>query len=388
MDNFDNKYVAPDVPSYGIKNTEELARATIDVSSRFSGLGGAGTSTFSIINGLSIYGGLPKIPSNTDNQGYTFFTRPQLNLSYNNCITSRRMAAYANQNPVGAANAIRCMLQPIGLMRQFKRDSFNGSAQAKSGSDTDIRSQIVDDRSPFINLLSNTLMTINGFPDLAPDTYTSNEGIAKEVVSWVDDRPYQHGPFDITADFANMDGDMLTHFFHCWVEYETRVAEGSMVPFPINIMTNRIDYQTKIYRLTMDRTRKFVQNIATTIAYPTAVPLGAVFNFNLEERLATDVAKVSIQFRCVGVEYNDPIQIYEFNRLVSRFNPDMADPVDRNEPIDSIRNKKMIKINESEKLVLDYKCYPRISETNELEWWTPISTYNEILAVIKRARSL
>ena len=393
-----------------IEANNQLAKKSIDIASRGMGLGGSDSSTYTIINGLGILGGLPKLPVNTDNQGYTFFTKPQLNLSYDNVITSRRMSAYADQRPENMANAIRCLLNPAGFIGADEpgQEVAYGVGLPESGEALDVRSNIVDDTNPFITVLSNTLMSFSGWPDLAPDVYTSNEGIAKEVVSYMDDRPYLYGPFDATATFANMEGDMLTHLLHCWIEYSCRVAEGSMLPFPINVMTNRIDYNTKVYRITLDRSRRHLQGIAATIAFPTAYPIGRSFDFNAEEKLNTEANQVSTQFRCVGAEYNDPILIIEFNKLVSRFNPKMKASISyaptREDHDTSVSGATylpqgrigmpipdpylMVEITEAEKLLYNYKCYPFIAENNEFLWYTEAATYRNVQNYLKESLTI
>ena len=374
--------------SYGIQASQDLANRTIDISSRSVGLGGSDVSTYTIIHGLSITGGIPKMPVNTDHQGFTFFTRPQLNLSYDNVINHRKMTAFADQRETNAANAIRCMLHPPGFTRSKKPIVYTGIGINKAENILDVRSMVVDDKNPFIPILSNNLITINGFPDFAPDVYTSPEGITKEQQSWIDDRPYQHSAFSITANFQNMDGNLVLDLFECWTNYAAHVAQGSMTPFPINVMTNRIDYNTRIYRFKMDRTKKFIQGIASTIAFPTAAPLGATFNFNHEERLNMEGQQISIPFQCMGVEYNDPILVKEFNQLVARFNPEMyADVFDisgikRPDPL------KMQLLKDEEKPIYSFKAYPFISETMELQWYVPIDEYVQYQEALRQVGTL
>lgn len=378
-----------------MNDQNSLAARTIEKITRAAGYGAPASSLYTIINGIGITGGKPGIPHNTDHRGYTFFTRPQLNLSYDNVITTRRLTSYADQRPDNMANAIRCMLMPQGFLKSSdpSRRTNIGIGMPKENDLIDIRSNIVDDENCFIPLLSNNLISFSGLPDLSADTYTSKEGITKEAVTWIDDRPYQRGPFDLTLEFANTHGNLLTHFFHCWYEYACRVSEGSMSPFPVNIVTNRIDYQTRIYRLVLDRTRRYVQHISATIGFPTAYPMGRIFDFNLNEQLNTSSHTVSIPFRCVGVEYDDPILIYEFNKLVVRFNPRMEANVKfakRGKGIPAHRNgmpipdpSQMVEVHEADKFLFNYKAYPFIAESNELLWFVPRATYDQVKSLFK-----
>lgn len=362
---------------------------TVDMINRHSGYGQYSSSLYTIINGMNIATGRPITPMSVDHQGYTFFTRPQLNLTYDNVIALRRMSAYADQRPDNMANAIRCMLQPDGFVNITSPDQqvFKGNGKMYKDDLMDVRSNIVDDSNCFIPLLSNSLISFSGLPDLSLNTHTTKEGITKEQTSWIDDRAHQRQVFNITINFENTEGNMLVHFFHCWLEYMGRVAEGTMLPFPINVMTNRIDYNTRIYRIITDRTRRYVQGIASTIAFPTSYPIGRNFDFNRDQRLNIDSKEVSVPFQCVGVEYDDPILIKEFNGLVSRFNPKMKTDMKysvgnknipkhrKNMPIPD--PKLMVEITDDQKLLFNYKAYPLISDSNEILWYVEKPIYDK-----------
>ena len=284
----------------------------LDVSSRSPGFGGAGTATFSLLHGLNALGGIPAIPANADNQGFTFFTKPCLNLSYNNVIGTRKLAFLTDQNRESMGMAIKCMLSPLGF------DEIGDKG----------RSVIIDDKCAFLPV-SNLLMSLSAPPDIVADVFTSNEGYNKEQVSWVDSKPNYYGAYDLTATFANMEGDPITTIFSTWLEYSMRVLEGSMLPFPINIVENRVDYQTRIYRLVMDRSKTFVQRIyACGAAFPTSVPTGAVLGYTHGVHITPEADQIQINFRCMGAMYDDPILITEFNFI--RFSPAYTVSIDFN----------------------------------------------------------
>lgn len=363
-------------------NSDTISPELLDLTFRKTGLGGIGSSTYTILNGLNNKTNVPPLPVNTDNQGLTFFTKPCLNLSYNNVIGIRRLAFLANNDPLSMANAIRCMLNPIGFDKISVQRIGRSVSQEIYGDNN--RSKIMDDKNPFIPLLSNTLLSLSGWPDFAPETYTSPEGINKEQVSWIDARPDILNSFDLTANFANIEGDPITTLFSTWVEYATRVAEGSMIPFPINIVENRIDYQTRIYRLILDKTRTYVQRIsACGAAFPIAVPLGANLNYTSEQPLTSENNQISIPFRALGALYDDPILIKEFNKTVWLVNKSMHDNNRETDLIKLNTNKNRI---EDEKAIFNYKSYPRINpDTNELEWWVDKVFYNRMYKILAEA---
>jgi hypothetical protein len=204
------------------------------------------------------------------------------------------------------------------------------------------------------------------------DTYTSQEGIAKESWSMIEDIPRYYGTFDLSATFRNIEGDPINSLFHAWTHYAAAVSQGELVPYPDMIVENEIDYMTRIYRLVLDPTRKFVQKIAACgAAFPTSVPLGAAFNYNSDSPLSSDNAQITIPFRAMGAEYNDSITIVEFNSVVTIFNPGMAD---------SSRTRLFVKLNDIERGLFNYEGYPWISEIYELEWWIPRARYDLIIS--------
>ena len=217
-------------------------------------------------------------------------------------------------------------------------------------------------------MLTNNLLSISGWPDVDVDTYTSQEGLAKESWTMVDDIPRNYGTFSLTANFRNIIGDPISALFFAWTHYAMAVSRGELVPYPDMIVENEIDYMTRIYRLVLDPTRTYVQKIANCgAAFPTAVPMGAAFNYSTDSPLANDNEQLSIPFQCMGVEYNDPISIQEFNATVTLFNPQMGDKT---------RHQLFKKLSKSELTIFNYNGYPRIAEDNELEWWVPNDTYN------------
>jgi len=332
-------------------------RAVIDILSKISGLGSLTSATSNSMRGINHRGIGNPTNQNTDNHGLTFFTRPRLNLSYDNVSTARILTPLLTQSVNTLPRAIRVLLDHVGAVSR------------------DVTSPLVDDANAFIPLLTNNLLSISGFPDMNVDTYTSAEGIMKESYSMVDDIPSNYGTYDLTANFRNMAGDPISALFYTWTQYAARVANGSMLPYPEMIVENELDYCTRIYRLVLDPTRTYVQKIASCGAgFPTAVPLGASFNFSSDSPLSNDNAQISIPFRCMGIEYNDPINILEFNLTVILFNPMMGDDT---------REALFVKLDKAEVLYFNYEGYPRIAEDFELEWWVEKVKYLGLTTEIK-----
>lgn len=137
-----------------------------------------------------------------------------------------------------------------------------------------------------------------------------------------------------------------------------------MVPYPNNLVERRIDYQTRIYRLLLDPSRRYVQKIAACgAAFPLNSPLGNSFNFSNEGVYNQDNDQISIRFRAMGADYLDPITIQEFNAVVQIFNPEMKGD-------DNDRSRTYRMASHDELKAYNYNGYPRIDpESHELQWW-------------------
>lgn len=311
--------------------------------------------------------GVPVKP-NDDNHGITLFSRPRLNLSYDNISGVRTFAPLLTAEQATLQRAVRCTLDPLSHKGTDEKILYP------------LTCPIVDPYNPFIPMLSNLLISISGWPDSVMDTHTSPNGLANESWSMIDSLPLDLSTQDLTANFRNMSGDPISLLMHVWTQYASRVAEGSMLPWPEAIAENEMDYNTRIWRLVLDPTRKYIQKIAACgYGFPYVNPLGAAFNFDAASPLVMDNQEISIPFKCSGFIYNDPILVIEFNCLVEEFNPNMANGVreSTNPNVASL----MTKLTDDEKDYFNYMAYPRISEdgTMELEWWVNTHDYREAI---------
>lgn len=306
--------------------------------------------------GLNISGRNAGIALNTENHGYTFFTRPLMNMSYNNLVVDRVLSNLVNESSNSLARMIRCLFDPwLGAKENV----------AQNG---------IDPLNAFIPLLSNNLISLSGFTDFTLNTASSQPGLYREVYSYTDDIPYNYSSYDLTANFRNLEGDPISFMMLLWGWYQGLVFEGRIMPHPELVIANEIDYQTRIYRLVMDSTRTYVTRIgASGVSWPITAPIGNIFNFEgdgSQSPFTTANDQISINFRTLGFTYYDNILIYEFNKTVTMFNRDMED--DR-------RQGAYYKLRADEKQIYSYRAYPRINPlTLELEWWTPKKYYEDV----------
>lgn len=315
--------------------------------------------------GLNIVGRNAAIPVNTENHGYTFFTRPLMNMANDNLAIDRVLSGLLQDSPYSVQRMVRMYLDPRLAT-------------------SNISSPGVDNLNPFIPLLSNNLVSLSGWPDFTVRTSTSQPGLYREDYSYVDDVPYNYEAYTLQASFRNIAGDPISFMFLMWGWYMGLVYEGRIMPHPDLVMLNEIDYQTRIYRLVMDQSRTYVTRIgATGSAFPVAAPVGNIFDFEgdgSESPFTTANNQLSVPFQCMGFTYYDHILIYEFNSLGETFNVALKD---------ENRERMMTKLTRSEREYFNYSAYPRINELNmELEWWVPNAVYTKEINGLLRNSTL
>ena len=355
-------------------NSQEQRKEEIDFISRLNGYGSLASAQSNNLRGLNVNLNGTPAPANKDSYGYTFFTRPDLNLSYDNLAMDRMMTPLMSSDTTSMARALRVMLDP--------RSEGSG-----------ILSDLCDPSQAFIPILSNNLITLSGWPDLTVETYTSKEGNYKEAYSMVDGTTHIFNTFDATAVFRNIQGDPITLLFAAWVRYSSLVYDGTMVPYFDNIIENTIDYQTRIYRLITNADQTHVQKIgACGAAFPQASPLGSVFNYSNEENYNEDNSQISIPMRCIGVNYLDPILVKEFNDTVAYRSNSMRDG-NRSVLMTKISKLRMYppygNIGKLLQNVLTHKLYPHIDpETMELEWWAKNGDFQDAINELKAQKAI
>lgn len=338
----------------------------IDTISRFNGLGALSQSTVNLFYGINHRGLGNPVAINTDQQGLTLFTRPRMNLSYDNIAMDRVMTPLLTDDPRTLQRIIRTYLDPVGMSDRYKTEGREVVRQ--------IRSDLTDPLSPFIGLLTNTLISLSGWPDVVVAYFDSAPGPMREVWGMIDDTADQLGSQDLTATFRNVPGDPITLLFHMWIRYMSNVYRGKMMPYPDSVLENEIDYQTRIYRLILDPTRQYLQKIAVgNAAVPLSASMGQSFDFSSDNPFSSERStQITIPFHCWGFEYNDPILIREFNDVVFLFNRDMGTQA---------RIAKMVKIPYRHLIAFNGFGYPYIDpRSQEVQWWIYRDQYNAILA--------
>lgn len=289
------------------------------------------------------------VPSNKDVYGFTFFTRPQLNLQSDNCRNERRFYPLLTENELTIHRFVRTTLDP----RLIHGYSFQNDKIPS------IDCPVMDNNNAFIPILTNNLNSISGWPDITAPTFTSKPGLYNEAFSMVDGITRNYESFDIDASFRNTKGDPILYMFYIWIHYQSLVFEGKLSPYIDFITENEIDYNTRIYRLVLDKNKDIVTKIAATGAsFPVSVPSGSFFDYNNEKPYNDQNKDITIRFKCMGMDLMDDILIDEFNKTVEIFNPEMSN------------RSGMVKVSKNTAAMFNHRGYPRINpNTYELEWW-------------------
>lgn len=300
------------------------------------------------------------IPVNKDIHGLTFFVRPQLNLTKYNMRAERLLVPLLTDEPASIQRIIRNYLDPrLGYM------------------DPNMVSPFVDNTNPFIPIMTNHLLSCTGWPDPVIESFTSKPGAYKEVWGYVDGVVDKYSAYSLTCNFRNMAGSPILKMLYYWQAYMANVHEGVMSPYPDFIANNTIDYNSRIYRLVLDKNKRYVSHIACTGAItPESVPLGTMFNYEHDEPMNQTNKEITFQFKCFGYCYDDDIIVYEFNKTVQIFNPNM---------LDKYLNNEMVQIPFEALNAFNNKGYPRINpKTYELEFYINKNEYKRVMSGYER----
>lgn len=324
-------------------------------------IGAPSRATAEVFGGINHRGTSNSVPMNKDYYGLAFFTRPEMNLTTRNLLRDRRFTQLLTNAANSVPRAIRAYLD-------FKCNDYGANSYA---------SPIVDQRNIFIPLLTNHLISMGGWQDIETPTFASDPGIMGEQISMVDGTTDILRVVDVTCNFRNMPGNPILTMMRVWQRYMSQVAIGRMLPHTVNMRENTKDYETRIFRVILDSTKRYVQDIASFLAcYPVNSPTGARFNFESQTPLNRANDQISITFRGSIMEYSDDILIHEFNQAVQLANADMADDSSMG---DSIRRRSMVKVPGPYLHHFNYGGYPRINPaTFELEWWVDRADWNII----------
>lgn len=276
---------------------------------------GAGAGSFygqyqSVLRGIDRFGYNP-LPMNSELTGLTFITRPKLNLSTSSLRQDRTLASLDTTDGTSIAFMIRCLL-----------DTAFGSREDMSG--TAHSSPLLDQRNPFIPVLTNCIRGMSGWPDPVLDTETTDGGFHSEDLTFAKGSDRLSRSYDLTLTFREIQGGIILALLYIWIKFIDLVTKGNVVAYAEDIYEHRLCYTCSIYRFVLDPSTRVITKWAkATGCFPKSVPLGAAFNINEGEAIISSMASYSVPFQVNKIEYMDPIIFSDFNRLVGRACPDI-----------------------------------------------------------------
>lgn len=305
-------------------------------------------------------------PSERVNHGYVFMTKPQLNLTSNNISRYRPFIPLLSPDPHSMAAWIRCTLDP-----RFATVGNEGLYDHRltlqpSGK---VFSSQVDTRSPFINVVTNALTSMSGFPDIEIQSFTSDPNRINASFQMVDGIDNLNMPVDLTLTFKDMIGAPITNLFRTLAIYPTQLYQGVLQRYPDFIAEDCMDYNVRIFKFGISPDGEHIHSIAST--YPGFVQGAAVgqnYDYNIDTPYDED-SMVSFRFTFSGVVYEDPVLLDDFNMIMRYANPNMRES-----------KPGMVKIPRSELEHFSYEqVYPWVNIDNyKLEWYTSTATYKRI----------
>lgn len=340
---------------------DDKEQAKLTRRAQVLGLGDPDAALENAFYGLNIKAHTAMVPQNQEKTGLIFFTKPNCYLSDANCVTDRHFVPMLTQNSDSFQAAYRAYLDPLG---QRERDT-----QINIG--PYVNSVLVDPNNPFIALLTNTCKTLTGWPDPIMDTFVSERGRRQEVYGLADGVYKVYSDFDLTGTFKNIPFDPVRQLFDYWCMYQSNVSMGRMYPRLSSIINIRVNYQTRIWRIVLDKSRQIVTRIGCTGAsHPLVTDIGRIFDYDAE-KTQVETNDVTMQFKSYGAIYNDPLLVVLFNQLVSYFNQGLS--------VKKFRESSYQKLKPGEWGMFNHSAYPLINEeTRELEWWCLKENYDLI----------
>jgi len=312
------------------------------------------------------------LSANQLQQGMAFFTRPQLNLTSKNIRNSRELLNLITNKKESISRYIRCSLDPrLAKLGEITGEVTLDGAGKPTKNYTKISTPLVQENQAFIPVLSNRLTTLTGWPDRVFPSFTSEEGLYKQVYSQIDGSARIYGKVELNATFADLQGSPILRMMDIWGLYSTLVFEGIIAPYPDFWVEDEIDYNVRIFRILLNTSGNKVAMIASSgPGFIDSIGIGSTFDFNRSAQILDQGEDVTVKFAVHGITYNDPVLLLEFNQTVEIHQPGMKD---------ANRDQEMEKINPNVLRYFNYAGYPRINlNTLEFEHWIEIEKAKEI----------
>ena len=297
-----------------------------------------------------------------EGHGFTFITRPKLNLTPTSIRMDRILAMLDNDDPSTVAFGVRSMLDT-----KFTQ-LFNISTST---------SPYLNDANPFISILSNRLISLNGWPDPTIDIETMEGGFYSESVTYPKGSDMLARNYDLSATFSDIQGSIVFTLMLMWTRWIMLATRGHVTAYMEDIEGRRMCFTSSIYRFVMDPSNRYIVKWSkATGCFPRSVPLGAFFNYEANASNVDVSMNLTIPFTVAGkVEYMDPIILKEFNMLMERRTGTNASVSGQSAAAAAANSSGGIAgftpVTNYDRMALNFRCLPYIDlsyGSNELQW--------------------
>lgn len=345
--NGDNKVTVTDTDpiitkTVGSNTYDTNAKNIINQSYKAMGAGNYDNIFQNFLSRLDRHG-TALVPLNAMNYGYTFITRPRLNMTTGNLKQHPVMATLASDKPDTVAFMIRCLLDTRltkGTLINIVKPTTNDEIYNFSN-DLTFKSPLLDIYNPFFIPLCNGLKGMSGWPDFNIETETTEGDFHSGDFTFVKGSDMNNRSTELSLEFRDIQGSIILAIFHYWCLMMALQAKGVTMAYPDDIYEQRLNYTVSIYRFITDVSRKKILWWGkATGCFPKSVPVGAIFNVNHDEVTISSAMNFSIPFTANDVKYNDPGILTDFNKLVRRYAPqvDSWDNLDTTTMLGSLNN--------------------------------------------------
>lgn len=308
----DRNVVSDTLDKLSPNDWKTLMDAINEYAYRSAGFGSMDYQYQQVFKGFEKYG-RRNLPLNTVNHGYTFITRPKLNLSPGATKHDNILGLLMTTTPNSPLHAIRCLLDTKYCIAPKTRNYA-------------MRCEMIDIKSPFIKLLTNCSRSHSGWPDLNAEPDTTEGGFFNEDQTAFLGYDELNRTYDLSIEFEDIQGGHVMALFVYWFLYMAQLKRGRLYPYAEDLDMRRLCYTCSIYRFLLDPSKRVIVAWAkATGCFPKSVPLGAMFNVNSGEVHVSSAQRFSIPFTANKIEYNTPLILTDFNTVTKRFHPNITE---------------------------------------------------------------
>ena len=319
----------------------------------------------------------PSLPAPSTNKHNVFFVRPQLNLRSYNISDNRLFGNLLTPNHDGIETALRLTLDPrMGYV--YKTPTVLSDPIIDRSFKETITSSLVNNRLAFIPILSNTLISLDGWIDLTMGEFQTQPNMHKNSVSMIDDIDEINTPTSFSATFRTIATDYNRVLLYLLYRWQSQLYRGKVQSYPDYDLANTKDYNTRIFNiLTAGDGTSIVEWASSGPATVNNINFGSKFNFTEHTNHYEENKQFTAEFKASNIRYNEVVDLAEFNAAQSYFSTNMQDG-------NTIKSNMVIPKDE-EKHIFQNRAYPFVDiKRMKLLWLVDKDYYDAKIRTLKR----